>query len=220
MTNDAFDSPKKTARLPASLNDVADAVRLFDSEEVSGCRVGRAVFEGCRLTHRFLQSVFFEECTFRDFRMSESHFTDVVFRNCDLSNDFLSGCNFLRVEFMGCRLIGTDFSAGRFRQVLVDNCLADYANFSEGQLRQVALKTVLCREVAFANCRLEQVQFQHCDLGRAEFYRTAMKGLDLTDSLIPGLQVTAVDSFELRGLRVTPHQALDLVRMLGVEIEE
>ena len=212
---DAFDSPKKTAQLPVSLNDVTDAVHLFDSEEVSECRVVRAVFEGNRLTHRFVQSVLFEECTFRDFRMSESHFTDVVFRNCDLSNDFLSGCNFLRVEFIGCRLIGTDFSAGRFRQVLVDNCLADYANFSEGQFRQILLRTVSCREAAFANCRLEQVRF----LGHAEFYRTAMKGLDVTDSEIPGLQVTAVDSFELRGLRVTPHQALDLVRMLGVKIE-
>lgn len=220
MLNEVSESFPKIARLLASLDEAADAARLFDSEEITGCRVRRAVFDGCRLTHRFVQSVLFEECTFRDFRMAESHFTDVIFRNCDLSNDFLSGCNFLRVEFIGCRLIGTDFSQGSFRQVGMERCLADYANFSESRFRQFRLHTVMCRDAVFVNCQLDRACFERCDFSRAEFYRTAMKGLDLRNSEIADLRVTSVGSFELRGLRVTSLQALGLARMLGIEIED
>ena len=53
----------------------------------------------------------------------------------------------------------------------------------------------------------------------AEFYRTALKGIDLSNSEISGIRITNLANSELRGSSVSSLQALELIRMLGVEIK-
>lgn len=55
------------------------------------------------------------------------------------------------------------------------------------------------------------------NLSRVDFFKTQLEGIDLSDSNIEGIMVS--DTFrELRGLKIGPMQAMDLVRFLGVKI--
>ena len=49
---------------------------------------------------------------------------------------------------------------------------------------------------------------------------TRLRGLSFADSDIRGIRVGEVDSFEIKGLKINALQAVDLVRLLGVEGEE
>ena len=51
----------------------------------------------------------------------------------------------------------------------------------------------------------------------ADFFRTPLKGLDLSDCQIQGITVS--ESLpELRGLKINPGQAVDLVPLMGVQL--
>ena len=64
------------------------------------------------------------------------------------------------------------------------------------------------------------VSFDACNLMEAEFYRTSLKGIDLSNSEISGIRITNLANNELRGSSVSSLQALELARMLGVEIRD
>jgi len=54
----------------------------------------------------------------------------------------------------------------------------------------------------------------------AEFYHTSLKGIDLSNSEISGIRITNLANSELRGSSVSSLQALELIRMLGIEIKD
>ena len=144
----------------------------------------------------------------------------VTFRNCDLSNADLTGCSFQRVEFLDCKLMGTNLSEATMQHVAFERCKAEFANFALGRLRFVAHGQGVMRGAVFDECRLEKVAFSRCDLTQGEFRGTRLRGLSFADSDIRGMRVGEVDSFELKGLKINALQAVDLVRLLGVEVEE
>ena len=63
-------------------------------------------------------------------------------------------------------------------------------------------------------------KYARCDLTEAEFRRTQLRGVSFADSDIRGLRVGEVASFELAGLKVNALQAVELARLLGVEIDD
>ena len=65
--------------------------------------------------------------------------------------------------------------------------------------------------------KLPKARFDRCDLGKAQWVRTPLKGLDMSTCQIPGWSITL---FDLRGVKVTPAQTLELSGLLGVEIVE
>ncbi len=99
---------------------------------------------------------------------------------------------FNHVCFKKCRFVSCDFSGSMFYNVKFVNC--DFSN---------------CR---FQSCYLKETEISGCkgDGGQLE-------GIDLSDSNIEGIMIS--DTFrELRGLKIGPMQAMDLVRFLGVKI--
>ena len=170
--------------------------------------------------HVWVQSCLFAGCLFPACVLRGSHFTDVTFRNCDLSNADLTGCSFQRVEFLDCKLMGTNLSEATMQHVAFERCKAEFANFALGRLRFVAHSQGVMRGAVFDECRLEKASFSRCDLTQGEFRGTRLRGLSFADSDIRGIRVGEVDSFELKGLKINALQAVDLVRLLGVEVEE
>ena len=64
---------------------------------------------------------------------------------------------------------------------------------------------------------LKQAEFADCDLTRATIHMTAMKGVDLRTCRLDGLNIGIQD---MRGMVVTPLQASELARLLGLVIRE
>ena len=144
----------------------------------------------------------------------------MTFTNSDQSHAHLTGCPFPRVEFLDCKLMGTNLSEATMQHVAFERCKAEFANFALGRLRFVAHSQGVMRGAVFDECRLEKASFSRCDLTQGEFRGTRLRGLSFADSDIRGIRVGEVDSFELKGLKINALQAVDLVRLLGVEVEE
>ena len=68
-----------------------------------------------------------------------------------------------------------------------------------------------------SQCRLQKTQWTHCDLRLANLFQTSLKGMDLSTCELEGFLVS--DTFaELAGAKISALQALEVVRLLGLEV--
>ena len=102
----------------------------------------------------------------------------------------------------------------------MERCNGEAATFAASRLRHVRFEECILRHASLSDCRMEESRFVRCDLGEAEFFGTRLRGMSLADSDIRGIRIREIVSPELRGARIDRLQALDLVRLLGVEIED
>lgn len=132
----------------------------------------------------------------------------------------MQGCSFHRAEFADCKLTGTNLAETTLNHLLFDRCKGEFANFAFSRLRTVRFGGCRMRSAAFGDCRFERVEFSQCELAMAEFFGTRLRGVSFADSDIRGIRVREIDSFELKGVKISVLQAAELARLLGVEIEE
>ena len=140
---------------------------------------------------------------------------DTRFVNCDLSNATLRGFEAARVEFTGCRLIGLKAIECRFRDVLIEECDVRYGQFTDGRLAVCEIKTCGLQEADFRGANLEGIRMERVNLSRANLNGAKLKDADLRGAEIEGVIVRAED---VKGAIVSPPQAMDLARLLGLAI--
>lgn len=75
----------------------------------------------------------------------------------------------------------------------------------------------LFRNGSFNDCRFSSVAFDSCDLVEADFSHAPLRGIDLRTSRISGITLNTSD---LKGAIITSLQAMDLLPLLGVIIED
>ena len=93
--------------------------------------------------------------------------------------------------------------------------------------QQINLSMVKMRTARFSHCnfrngslndsKLMPAAFDTCELLEADFSHTSLKGIDLRNSRIAGIQLNIAD---LKGAIVSSLQAIDLLPLLGVKIED
>lgn len=154
----------------------------------------------------------FIDCSFKSAQIS-----DVKFVNCDLSNLSLSGSSLYRVEFISCKLVGANLSETTMNHVLMDDCNGNYINLSISKLNQVKLSRCDFRNGSISELRPGLFEFDNCRLTEADLSRTALRGMDLRNSQIEGIQINIPD---LRGAIVSSTQAMDLIPLLGVVVKD
>ena len=212
--------------LPAELRreaDMEEAVRraLREEDDVRGC-----LFSGGALTQTapddWNGTMEVRECVFENWRFSGCSmprlgFVDAVFRGCDLSNLDLTGCSLLRCRFEDCKAVGLTLAEAKLRQVTFEQCGMRLANLSGCQ----------CKGAGFFRCDLEGASMLGCALGKAPFDRCRLLDCNLCGTVLSGIDFTTCDiggwllgGGELRGAVVTPFQAAELARLLGVVIKE
>ena len=93
----------------------------------------------------------------------------------------------------------------------------DYANFTGAFLEDVLIAEGRFRYAIFSEMRLKKTVFEHNDLSGAEFFRTMLRGVDLSGCEISGIVVS--DSMaELKGVKIAAYQAVQIAEMLGMKI--
>lgn len=209
-------------RLIKALQEIPDLGDLLSGqgEELIDSSFKGQIIEEIKLPNLSVNGCLFTNCNFMGCDFKKSQFSDVVFKNCDLSNINLSGSGFYRVEFIECKLTGINFSESIFNHTILQECRAQYAVFSMNKFRNVLFSACDLRESGMDNCQFTGVEFEKCDLREAEFHRTPLKGIDLTTSEISGLRITSFPGSEWRGATVTSLQALEIVRTLGLVIND
>ena len=102
--------------------------------------------------------------------------------------------------------------------VTLEECVAEGAVFSEAVFKNVIFRKDNLRSAVFWDVKRRSVfRFQDCCLVQAEFLHTSLNGQDLTTCDIEGAGFSGEE--ELRGAKVTPVQACELAKLLGVIIE-
>ena len=122
-----------------------------------------------------------------------------------------------RVEFISCKLLGTNLSETTMNHVLLHDCNAGYINLAMSKMNQVRFTHSQLRNGSLNDCRFSSVAFESCDLVEADFSHAPLRGIDLRTSRISGITLNISD---LKGAVITSLQAMDLLPLLGVIIED
>ena len=101
---------------------------------------------------------------------------------------------------------------------VIRECNFNYANFDFSKLEHIHFSDSQLNGSFLTQCRCKAVEWSRVSLENASFFKTVMKGMDLTDSTIHGLQLSD-DCTEIRGAVVDVYQAAELAKYLGVVIK-
>lgn len=172
-------------------------------EDYSRLELSCTLLDGCRYTG----------CDFK-----KSSFVDVVFQKCDFSNCSFQDAFFQRCEFISCKCMGTDFSKSKLFHVLIQDCNFRYASLNLTALEQVDLETVDFTDASVAEVRMKEVHASGSQFINTNFFKTRLKGFDFSENELADL-VVSDQLTELAGCKITPVQAMELVKLLGVEVK-
>ena len=178
-------------RLPAIDSQPAfeNALRraLEIDEPLQGVLCNNLTVTGENLCRLEALQICLERCRFENCDFSKTSFYDARLVACDFSNCAFPDSYWKRCQWIGCRLNGANFAGASLHDV---------------QARDTRLRCVI---------------WQRVSLRQADFFRTPLKGMDLSACDIAGMQLSE-NAAELRGARVSAEQAMDIARRLGVII--
>ena len=214
--------PPLAPELPTELETGADLQNAAEEaataqQDVMGLRFVESSLGGVAGVCLEFSACVFERCAFRENDVKRVSFVDCVLDHCDLSNMRFDRATFQRVRFQNCRMTGVSFGDAALMNALFQSCAMDYASFSDTKLDRVCLAENRMRESVWASVAMSHVAWVKNDLTRAQWHRTPLKGMDMRTCEV---EAWAIDTGDLRGVRVTPLQALELSRLLGLVIED
>jgi len=199
--------------LPAKLDDLPS---ITEGEPLEESRVAGLDLSGSKLSGLSAKSSVFESVSFTGCQIPSPRFRDVRFIKCDLSNATLRGVEATRVEFVDCRLTGMIAIECRWQDVLVENCDGRYLQLNGGRFRSCEFKHSNFSDADFRDSDLEGAIFTRTALNRADLSHSRLKGADLRGAEIGGI---VIGPEAVRGAIVSPTQAMDLARLLGLVIK-
>ena len=174
----------------------------------------------CDLQFFEIHGSHFEHCSFCGANLGKASFYDCTFLGCDFSNVRMDNAFFARSRLEGCKLEGAQLTGAIFRSTRLVGCHCRYANMGEAKfegavLEECDLREAFLNEVRFA----KRSRLNGCSLVRADFFRTPLKGMDLSTCDIAGIAVSDTRQ-ELHGAIICAEQAVDVVGMLGLRVKE
>ncbi len=184
----------------------------FKGGYVSDCKI-----ENQRADHVCFEGVIFKNVEFKVAVFNLVELTDVRFENCDLSNAKFNGAIIHRTEFINCKLMGLNLSDATLQNVYIEQCNGKFALMSYAHLKKVMFKECIFEGSNFQNSHFDKVQFRKCNFKLSQMSGTSLAGMDLSNSNVEGLGIQLED---LRGAIVSPMQAVDFSRLLGLLIKE
>jgi uncharacterized protein YjbI with pentapeptide repeats len=195
-----------TETIQSALHNRADidSARFTDdaATDISGALLE---FSGC----------LFERCTFHDWDLKRICFVDCLLDHCDISGMSLANVTFQRVRFQNCRLTGTAFLQAALMNVSLEGCSGDYFTLTQAKCTHVQWKDCRLKESVWQEVVWKSAAFAACDLTGAQVLRTPMAGMYMTTCTLDSLRI---DPYDLRGMKVTPSQAIMFCALLGLDI--
>lgn len=144
--------------------------RDFTSDSLAKGEYENCIFKNCRLSGADLRQVVFSECQFEQCDLSNAKVTDTAFKNihfkdCKLLGVAFSECNtfLLELRFSGCHLNLASFYQLKLKGIRFTGCNLREADFTEAD----------CTNAVFADCDLSGTVFDRTRLDKADL-RTAM----------------------------------------------
>lgn len=205
--------PKFKSRIEDNCTEI---LNIEDEEDFRYIYVSDCIIQNEAARHVSFSGVRFNKVGFRDLELSSLDLTDVIFENCDLSNINFSGAIIHRVEFINCKLVGLNLSNATLQNVSIKQCNGRFAFMRFIQMKQVILEECVFENSDFQNSDFTKVIFKECDFKLSQMSGTSLSGIDFSDSNIEGIGVRIED---VRGAIISPVQAVDFAKLLGLVIK-
>lgn len=111
--------------------------------------------------------------------------------------------------------MGSSFTKAFFRNLTIEESSFAYANLAGTIWENCLIRKSNFREISFSEAKLKKLTTSEVDFTGADFFKTPLKGIDMTSCSLEGITIS--DNFsELKGLRVNSLQAVELAKMLGI----
>lgn len=192
---------------------------LYEGDDVEGLRFAGIAFDDLVAHRASFRGCVFDKCTFDiACEVDTFDFLDCAFIGCDFAGMSMPKAALQRVSFSGCRAVGMHLSDAYLRNVTFDDCQMSYANFGSAKIYAVCMTRCEMEHATFGYATFEHMAFDGCRLTGAEFFGTKLAGIDLRTCQIDGIVLG--DRSELVGAIVTSMQALSLMHLLGIVIED
>ncbi|MDD3404627.1 MAG: pentapeptide repeat-containing protein [Hespellia sp.] len=159
----------------------------------------------------------FERSRFLDCDFEKASFVDVIFENCDFSNSRFGGGYFARCEFRNCKCLGTDFHEAVFKHVSMADSQMRYANLSGTLFENVNMQQCDFTEAALRALKYKKWNAQGCKFYGTNFFQTILAGFDFSENEMGNIIVSDTMK-ELHGCKISPVQALEIVRLLEIDV--
>ena len=206
------------ALLSADALDECFFLRLAEQDDIEATRFTGVRFENLAARRAAFRGCVFEKCAFaQDEELPIRYdFVDCVFANCDFAGMRFEKCEMRRCALARCRGVGATFTGAVLRSVTMDECQMAYSGFGMAKLTGVEMTACDFSHSSFGYAALEQVKWDACKLTAAELFSVRLKDIDLRTNELDGIVVG--DRRELEGAIVTPLQACELAKLLGVVV--
>ncbi|MBK0378082.1 pentapeptide repeat-containing protein [Mucilaginibacter segetis] len=148
-------------------------------------------FTGCDFAGNYLDSIVFIDCVFED---------------CNLALASVANTGFQNINFTHCKLSGVNFSKSRdfLFEINFDHCILDNAIFYRKKNKSAKFSDCSMVETDLTEADLASAKFVNCNLHRAFFNNTILKGADLRTSfnfnIDPDINHIKKACFSLNGL--------------------
>lgn len=135
-----------------------------------------------------------------------------MFISCDFSDGFFRNC-----RICDCKAEGNSFHACHIRDSFFLNCNMRYSGFTKNVWERVKLESSNFCETALSEIKLKSPSFSEVNFAHADFFKTPLKGIDLSKCIIDGISVSDT-LYELKGARISTEQAVTVAGILGIKV--
>lgn len=201
-----------------NVEDLLSLIRLCKEEEldITSKQISGVSFVDTDLSKICFKDVVFENCKFINCLLVKTDFIDVVFKECDLSNSNGNGSYFNRCELISCKGMGINLQNAILKDVSFINSHFKYANFDMAGFKNVGVVESDLSHANITECKLSNLALKKSLFIGTSFFKTPLKGIDLTECEIDGMLVSGE---ELKGLTVNVYQAAELSKLLGLVVK-
>ena len=184
--------------------DVLEGLAFGDTA-LAGAAGVRLEFEGCRFLH----------CAFSPGQIKWLSFVDCAFEKCEFSGARMAGVTLRRCLWRDCRGVGLDLS-GALHHMALPGLPVQLHRFGPGAAEGCMHRAKRPVAAALLETEVKALALREVSLRGAEIGGTPLAGVDLRSCDIQGIKV---DVENLRGAVVTPVQACELARLMGLVID-
>ena len=152
-----------------------------------------------------------------DIKIDSCCFKDSILKDSELENVHFIKANLYRIRFINCRCMGIEITDSLLKNVLFDSCNAAYSNFGLSSFKNVLFHHTNLENSGFIQCMFDHLEFDRACLNNSDFFNTNLDKIDFSSSDINNI---GVSENLLKGIILSPEQALEFIKLLGIKVKE
>ncbi len=203
-------------KIPQKLESITLSI-LADYDEYAERKIASSDLYEISAKNVLFEESILQRVTLTGAKLPKLRLLDVRFEHCDISAAFLENCRSQRVEFVGCRLLGIQMLSAVMNDLLFKDCNLEGAIFASAKGKHLRFENCQLQNATFESASLEEITFERCDLSRVDFRNTKFTKADLRGSTLNGMQI---DADAVKGIVISPEQAIQMVGLLGVIVQD